>query len=218
MGMSGGSAGGTMADINVTPLVDVMLVLLIIFMITAPMMNNAGVEIDLPKAEAPPLNMDDEEQLVLSMQEDGLVLMNDLDTPFTLEELPDRLRAIADANPDRAVFLRADGDLLQPRRKRGLANFLIVDEQTSLLVDRQLHRLLILVERLGAAVGQVDRHARGEQRRGDHEDDKQHQHHVDERRDVDVRHRGSPPASSARGQVHRHVDTSRSSPSAPGKD
>ena len=111
MGMSGGSAGGTMADINVTPLVDVMLVLLIIFMITAPMMNNAGVEIDLPKAEAPPLNMEDEEQIVLSMQEDGLVLMNDLDTPFTLEELPDRLRAIADANPDRAVFLRADGDL-----------------------------------------------------------------------------------------------------------
>ena len=61
MGMSGGGSGGTMADINVTPLVDVMLVLLIIFMITAPMMNNAGVEIDLPKADAPPLTMDDED-------------------------------------------------------------------------------------------------------------------------------------------------------------
>jgi biopolymer transport protein TolR len=111
MGMSGSSSGGTMADINVTPLVDVMLVLLIIFMITAPMMNNAGVEIDLPKADAPPLAMEDEDQLILSMQEDGMVLLNDLDTPFTLEELEGRLRGIAEANPDRPVFLRADGDL-----------------------------------------------------------------------------------------------------------
>ena len=53
MGMTGGSSGA-MADINVTPLVDVMLVLLIIFMVTAPMLNpETGVEIDLPQAEAP---------------------------------------------------------------------------------------------------------------------------------------------------------------------
>jgi biopolymer transport protein TolR len=112
MGMSGGSQPGqTMAEINVTPLVDVMLVLVIIFMITAPMLNNAGVEIDLPKAETPPLDMDDEEQLVLSMDQDRNVYINDDETPFTIDELPGRLRAIAEARPDQPVFLKADGDL-----------------------------------------------------------------------------------------------------------
>ena len=111
MGMSGGGSGGTMADINVTPLVDVMLVLLIIFMVTAPMLNNAGVEIDLPKAEAPPLDMDDEEQLILSVDGDRNVYLNDEETPFEFAELPPRLRAIAEANPERPVFLRADGGL-----------------------------------------------------------------------------------------------------------
>ena len=111
MGMSGGGSGGTMADINVTPLVDVMLVLLIIFMVTAPMLNNAGIDIDLPKAEAPPLDMDDEDQLILSVDGDRKVYLNEEDTPFELDELQPRLAAIAEANPDRAVFLRADGGL-----------------------------------------------------------------------------------------------------------
>jgi biopolymer transport protein TolR len=110
MAMSGGSHGGTMSEINVTPLVDVMLVLLIIFMITAPLMNNAGVEIDLPKAETPPLDFA-EEQIVLSMDGQRNVYIEGVDTPFTLEELPGRLRGIAEADPDRPVFLRADGDL-----------------------------------------------------------------------------------------------------------
>ena len=107
---SGSGPAGTMSDINVTPLVDVMLVLLIIFMITAPLMNNAGVDIDLPKAEAPPLDFT-EEQLVLSMDAQRNVYIEGVDTPFTLEELPNRLHAIAEAEPDRPVFLRADGDL-----------------------------------------------------------------------------------------------------------
>jgi len=112
MAMSGGSEPGqTMADINVTPLVDVMLVLVIIFMITAPMLNNAGVEIDLPKAETPPLDMDDKDQLVLSMDGQHQVFINDDKTAYTVEELPARLRAIAAATPDRPVFLRADGGL-----------------------------------------------------------------------------------------------------------
>src|SRR5262245_49620305 len=111
MGMSSGGSGGTMSDINVTPLVDVMLVLLIIFMITAPMLNNSGIDIDLPKAEAPPLDMSDKDQLVLSMKADGTVYLSEIDTPFTVEELPARLHAIAEANPDRPIFLKADGDL-----------------------------------------------------------------------------------------------------------
>ena len=111
MAMSGGNQGGTMADINVTPLVDVMLVLLIIFMITAPMLNNAGVEIDLPRSESPPLPMEEDEQLILSMRADGKVFINELETAFELGELLPRLREIAKANPDQPVFLRADGSL-----------------------------------------------------------------------------------------------------------
>ncbi|HHO54103.1 MAG TPA: ExbD/TolR family protein [Deltaproteobacteria bacterium] len=111
MGMSGGSQGSTMADINVTPLVDVMLVLLIIFMVTAPMLNNAGVEVDLPKSEAPPLPMEDQQQLILSMNAERMVFLNDQDTPFSVEELLPRLRAIAEANPEQPIFLRADGSL-----------------------------------------------------------------------------------------------------------
>ena len=108
MAMSGGSGpGGTMADINVTPLVDVMLVLLIIFMITAPLMT-AGVDIDLPKADAPPLEMSDsDDQLVLSVPGDGTFAIQE--AIFPMEEMAVKLAAIAQANPDQPVFLQADG-------------------------------------------------------------------------------------------------------------
>lgn len=106
MGMSGGGPGGTMADINVTPLVDVMLVLLIIFMVTAPMLNNAGVQVDLPKADAPPLDSA-EEQLVLGIDADLNYYINT--NQFTWEEMPAKLEALAEANPDQPVFLKADG-------------------------------------------------------------------------------------------------------------
>jgi len=109
MGMSGGSGGGAMAEINVTPLVDVMLVLLIIFMVTAPMMDEgAGVEVALPKSEAPPLDPA-EEQVVLSV--DAELNYYILDQSFTAEELPPRLTALAEADPERPVFVRADGEV-----------------------------------------------------------------------------------------------------------
>ncbi len=111
MGMSsGGSKGGAIAEINVTPMVDVMLVLLIIFMVTAPMMNDAGVEIDLPPSDAPPLMEDDDaEQLILTIDKTNRVWIGEnLQEPT---ELPARLAAIAKANPDAHVFLRADGDV-----------------------------------------------------------------------------------------------------------
>ncbi len=98
--------GGTMSDINVTPLVDVMLVLLIIFMVTAPMMNNAGVEVDLPREEAPPLTQE-EDQLVLTIDEKLQFFIKD--AAVSREELPEKLSAIAEANPDAPVFLRAAG-------------------------------------------------------------------------------------------------------------
>ena len=109
MGMSSGGNGQTVSEINVTPLVDVMLVLLIIFMVTAPMLNNAGVEIDLPRAEAPPLDMNDDDQLILSIDGNGDVFIGD--NAVDQDTLPAKLLAIAKANPDKPVFLRADGNL-----------------------------------------------------------------------------------------------------------
>ena len=108
MGMSGPSRdGGMMSEINVTPFVDVMLVLLIIFMVTAPMMTT-GVALELPKAEAPPLATE-EEQLVLSVTGDEKYFLNK--NEFPLDELKVKLAAIAKENPDQQVFVRADGKL-----------------------------------------------------------------------------------------------------------
>jgi biopolymer transport protein TolR len=108
MGMSGGGDDrGMMAEINVTPFVDVMLVLLIIFMVTAPMMT-MGMKVELPRAEAPPLPTS-EEQMVLSVTLEGKYYINEHE--FTLEELEDKLRAIAASNPDQEVFLNADGQV-----------------------------------------------------------------------------------------------------------
>jgi biopolymer transport protein TolR len=144
MGMSGGGnqPGQTMSEINVTPLVDVMLVLLIIFMVTAPMLNNSGVEIDLPQAEAPPLDMA-EDQIVLTMTADRQVYVNDQDTPFTVDELLFRLRAIAEANPGKPVFLKADGalpyqevvHLLSVAKKAGMPKVGLVFEPESADAD-----------------------------------------------------------------------------------
>jgi biopolymer transport protein TolR len=108
MGMSGPSRdGGMMADINVTPFVDVMLVLLIIFMVTAPMMTT-GVALELPRAEAPALGAD-EDQLVLSITGDEKYYLGK--NEFPIDELKLKLAAIAKENPDRQVFVRADGTL-----------------------------------------------------------------------------------------------------------
>lgn len=114
MSMSGPSQGGSgmMAEINVTPFVDVMLVLLIIFMVTAPLMTT-GVEMELPRAEAPPLQADDEQQMVLSVTADEVYYIND--TQLTFDEMKIKLTAIATANPDQQVFVRADGKLQYER-------------------------------------------------------------------------------------------------------
>jgi biopolymer transport protein TolR len=107
MGMSsGGDDSGMMAEINVTPFVDVMLVLLIIFMVTTPMMAT-GLEVELPRAEAPALSHDADTQMVLGITADGVYLIEDRE--FTLEELEAKLPAIVESKPDHDVFLRADG-------------------------------------------------------------------------------------------------------------
>jgi biopolymer transport protein TolR len=98
------SGGDSISDINVTPLVDVMLVLLIIFMVTAPILQQ-GVAIDLPKVAAGALPGEDE-QLVVNIVETGQVYLND--TAYTLPELTGKLRELAAERRDRPLYVRAD--------------------------------------------------------------------------------------------------------------
>lgn len=100
----GGPGDSSIAQINVTPLVDVMLVLLVIFMVTAPILQQ-GVSVDLPKVAAGPLT-GEEEQLVVNVAKGGQLYLND--TAMTLGELTTKLGAIAAARPDRQVYVRAD--------------------------------------------------------------------------------------------------------------
>jgi len=93
-----------MAEINTTPLVDVMLVLLIVFMITAPLLT-VGVPVDLPKSEAAQLS-DQVEPLVVSVNAEGKVYLQE--TEVALESLPERLRAVTDNKPDTIIYVRGD--------------------------------------------------------------------------------------------------------------
>jgi biopolymer transport protein TolR len=93
-----------MADINVTPFVDVMLVLLIVFMVTAPLLT-VGVPVDLPETKAASLN-DADEPLVLSVDQDGKIYIQE--TGIELENLVPRLRAVTGNNPDVRIFVRGD--------------------------------------------------------------------------------------------------------------
>lgn len=95
-----------MAEINVTPFVDVMLVLLIIFMVAAPMLT-VGVPVELPKTAAQALPQDTEEPLSVTLQSDGTVRI--METEVSRDELVNRLRAIAAERADDRVYLRADG-------------------------------------------------------------------------------------------------------------
>ena len=98
------SGTDAISQINVTPLVDVMLVLLIIFMVTAPILQQ-GVAVDLPKVAAGPLS-GQEEQLVVNVGKGGQVFLND--TPMTADARTEKLRAIAATRPDRQLYVRAD--------------------------------------------------------------------------------------------------------------
>ncbi|WP_170553768.1 protein TolR [Ruegeria atlantica] len=95
-----------MAEINVTPFVDVMLVLLIIFMVAAPLLT-VGVPVDLPKTAASALPGDNEEPLTVTLTADGRVQVQTTDV--VREELIGKLRAIAAERSSDRVFLRADG-------------------------------------------------------------------------------------------------------------
>jgi len=92
------------AEINVTPFVDVMLVLLIVFMVSAPLLT-VGVEVDLPDTEARALTTS-EEPLTLTIQADGTLYLMETVVPFA--ELAPRLEAITGAGSDARIYIRAD--------------------------------------------------------------------------------------------------------------
>jgi len=97
----------TLSEINVTPLVDVMLVLLIVFMVSAPMMNQ-GIQVDLPKTQAQTLN-DAQEPLVLVVKANRQILINEKAIePGTLQA---KLQSIAKSRPNAEVFIQADQGL-----------------------------------------------------------------------------------------------------------
>jgi biopolymer transport protein TolR len=107
MGLSMKSGRKTaMSEINVTPLVDVMLVLLIIFMVTAPMLQE-GVSVDLPEAKASPLTKKPEsKEIVISVSGTGNVFVNEV--PVHENQLPEKIGDLTKDQPTRDVFLRAD--------------------------------------------------------------------------------------------------------------
>lgn len=105
-----GSRRAPMAEINVTPFVDVMLVLLIIFMVTAPLLAT-GVPIDLPDSRAKPLDQTDKPPVQISIDEGGSVYVDD--EQMSMAALPERLAMIAETQGDepRTIMLRADRGL-----------------------------------------------------------------------------------------------------------
>jgi biopolymer transport protein TolR len=96
-----------MADINVTPMVDVMLVLLVVFMITAPMLAT-GVAVNLPKTRADQLPTEKERPLVVTIDKSGKIFVGMQDKPVEIVQLAPQLKAIADQKLDKRVYVRAD--------------------------------------------------------------------------------------------------------------
>ena len=108
--MSGGKGAPgrtTMSEINVTPMVDVMLVLLIIFMVTAPLIQQ-GVKVNLPETKAQPVESPDK-KLILTVSKDKHVFIGDAEVPF--DELEEKLKTNAKAQADKELYLHADRDL-----------------------------------------------------------------------------------------------------------
>ena len=130
---------GALSEINVTPLVDVMLVLLIIFMISAPLLTS-GVELELPKAEAPALQ-NQQEPITVSIKASGDIFVGDKATPFS--NLGPSLNAIAGDGYDKPIFVRADG----------AATYAIVAQVTAALKNAGFTKINLLTDTGGPSSG-----------------------------------------------------------------
>jgi biopolymer transport protein TolR len=122
-----------MSEINVTPFVDVMLVLLIIFMVAAPLLT-VGVEVDMPDTAAQPLPNEQEEPLAVTMTADGRVMI--METEIAPEQIVPRLQSILAERTSNKIFIRADGalpygnvaELMGALNAAGLTNLVFVTD------------------------------------------------------------------------------------------
>ena len=118
---------GAMADINMTPFIDIMLVLLIIFMVAAPLLAT-GVAVDLPQTKAGPLNID-QKPISIALNDQGQLFL--MDAPVANDELISKLQGIAKDGFDERIYLRADkavsyGDLMEVMNSLRNAGYLKV--------------------------------------------------------------------------------------------
>src|SRR5438105_266752 len=132
-----GSARGNgrrrpMSEINVTPLVDVMLVLLVVFMVTAPLLT-VGVPVDLPQTQALPIN-EPKEPTVITVQKDGAIFIRESSVP--IDGLVEKLQAITGANPEAVLYVKGDKDI----------NYGRVLEVMSLVTSAGFHKVSLLAE------------------------------------------------------------------------
>jgi len=110
-----------MGEINVVPYIDVMLVLLVIFMVTAPMLSQ-GIKVDLPRAGAEPIEPDKLEPLVLSIDREGRLYVNigDPDSPQTADRILEIASAALRREPERPVLVKADTAVAYGRVVEGM--------------------------------------------------------------------------------------------------
>jgi biopolymer transport protein TolR len=132
MAFSTGNNGGYMSEINVTPFVDVMLVLLIIFMVTAPMMMQ-GLDVQLPQVDSEAMRLEDE-QVIITLNEKGEIYLDEFQVP--LEDLNIKLKRVMEVKETGLVYLRADQNIPYGRvaaimgevRQAGVTNLGLVTE------------------------------------------------------------------------------------------
>ena len=123
-----------MSEINVTPFVDVMLVLLIIFMVAAPLLT-VGVEVNLPKTSAKALPSEKEQPLTLTLTDKGEIILQE--TKITINQLIPKLKSISKQRKDDKIFLRADGSnsysdvmvIMGELSKSGFPNIALITER-----------------------------------------------------------------------------------------
>jgi biopolymer transport protein TolR len=127
-----GSRYRPMADINVTPLVDVMLVLLVVFMVTAPLLT-VGVPVDLPQTHAPPIN-EPKEPTVITVNKGGEIYIQD--SVVAEDGLVPKLQAVTNSNPDAVLYVRGDKDI----------NYGKVLEVMSLISNAGFHKVSLVAE------------------------------------------------------------------------
>src|SRR5947208_12019858 len=134
-GRSNGRASGRyrpMSEINVTPLVDVMLVLLVVFMVTAPLLT-VVVPVELPQTQAPPIN-EPKEPLVITVDRNGGIFISETSVP--VDSLVPKLQAITGSNPDAVLYVRGDKEI----------NYGRVLEVMSLVTAAGFHKVCLVAE------------------------------------------------------------------------